>query len=106
MDDMSADNFYLIRPTADGKFSAAMGFMSNEFDPPIEDSDGTFDTMEEAIRWASGQYSEYGVRIGSCLGSPPPAGGAAPETDTYPLGPCGDGTDCRNPADGDDGLCR
>ena len=59
---MSADNYYFIRPLPGGKFAATMGFASDEREPKLRDSDPRFDTFGEALDFANGEYTEYGVR--------------------------------------------
>jgi hypothetical protein len=57
---MSADNFILIRK-AKGKFVNVMGFASDERVRPTRASDTRYDTLEDAIRAASKEYTEYGI---------------------------------------------
>lgn len=62
---MSADNYYVIRKHPDGGFAALMGFASDDREPVI-DTDRTYKTFEtvgQAVMWASDEYSEYGVSI-------------------------------------------
>lgn len=61
---MSADNYYLIRRLPNGKFVPVMGFASVDETPKVRMMDDYhFDSLEDAIEWASEQYSEYGVSV-------------------------------------------
>lgn len=61
---MSSDNGYMIGKRGT-KYFAKMFFMSDEqpFTRELTEEDCEFDSFEEAIRYASEQYSEYGVFI-------------------------------------------
>lgn len=63
---MSADNYYVIRKDAYGFFVPVMGFASNDefgYVPRVESTDRRFLTVGEALDWALGSYSEYGVSV-------------------------------------------
>lgn len=63
---MSADNFYLIRKDHDhGKpvFVPVMGFASDDEEPTIRGDEPAFPTVGQAFRWASKEYTEYGVQV-------------------------------------------
>lgn len=63
---MSADNYYIIRKDVHGLFVPVMGFASADEDgyvPRIESRDARFTTLNEAIDYASNDYSEYGVSV-------------------------------------------
>lgn len=61
---MSADNFYLIRLHPKGGFAAVMGFASDDNqEPPAREDYQQFDTVRDAVNWACGEYTEYGVSI-------------------------------------------
>lgn len=60
---MSADNYYLIRKHPKGGYAAVMGFASDDATPGVRQSHQQFKTFEDAVLWASEQYSEYGVSI-------------------------------------------
>lgn len=59
---MSADNGYLIRKVED-KFRVSMYFDSAEEYPPVDKYCAEFDDLEEAFKYASELYSEYGVTV-------------------------------------------
>lgn len=62
---MSADNYYIIRKHPDGGFAALMGFASDDRMPVIDTDRAykTFETVDQAVMWASDEYSEYGVSV-------------------------------------------
>ena len=62
---MSSDNAYLVGQRGD-KFFAVMIFMSDEdtdATDALTEADCKFNSFEEAVRFASEQYSEYGVYV-------------------------------------------
>lgn len=63
---MSADNYYRVTKTPDGKFAAMMGFMSDPEEPFYQEGHHqTYDTFKEAYDWANSQYAEYGIYVDS-----------------------------------------
>ena len=61
---MSADNGWILRRNARGKFVLQMYFASIDEYPPIDDPKAKiFDTLDEAIAWfeTEADYSEYGL---------------------------------------------
>ena len=61
---MSADNYYIIKRHPGGGYAAVMGFASDEHEPRVRPAkDPRFDTVSDAVDWAGGEYSEYGVRV-------------------------------------------
>lgn len=60
---MSADNYYVIKKHPKGGYAAVMGFASNEALPEVRDRHRSFVTVEQAISWATNEYSEYGVSV-------------------------------------------
>lgn len=61
---MSADNYYLVRKTPDGRYAVTLGFASDCEDPLVRTNDPRFDTEVVAIEYAGEQASEYGVFVG------------------------------------------
>jgi hypothetical protein len=64
---VSADNGYILRKDADGKFVVQMYFASADEYPPIDSPRAyRFDTLEEAVvaveAWETDQPTEYGLR--------------------------------------------
>jgi len=60
---MSADNYYVIKRHPLGGYAAVMGFMSDDFEPHADELDPQFDTPDNALSYAMGEYSEYGVSL-------------------------------------------
>lgn len=60
---LSSDNYWLVRRTADNKFSPVMGFASDDLSPTIRDRDPRFDTPSEALNAVISDYAEYGHSI-------------------------------------------
>ncbi|MGH7233916.1 MAG: hypothetical protein ACREF7_00520 [Candidatus Saccharimonadales bacterium] len=60
---MSSDNFYLIRKHPAGGYTATMGFASSERKPRARKTDFAFKTVAEAVTYALGEYTEYGVSV-------------------------------------------
>ena len=63
---MSADNFYVIRKHPQGGYAAVMGFASDESEESPEvrsNHHQSFATVSDALDYASGEYSEYGVSV-------------------------------------------
>lgn len=66
---MSADNYYEINPEQrkDGsfRFGVNMGFASDEREEPVPNGPRTawFDDLDGALRFAEGEYAEYGYSI-------------------------------------------
>ena len=61
---MSADNGWVLRRNARGKFVLQMYFASEDTYPEIDDHKAqVFDTLEEAVNWfeTKAGYSEYGL---------------------------------------------
>lgn len=58
---MSSDNGYQIQKHPKGGYAAVMYFASDaEIRQPVE-ADRSFSTLYEALLWANGEPSEYGV---------------------------------------------
>lgn len=61
---MSADNYYYVFKR-DGKCVVQCRFASSEYDESHDLQGGReFDSLDEAVRYANGEYSEYGVVFG------------------------------------------
>jgi hypothetical protein len=62
---MSADNYWLVCKTSDGKFVAVMGFASEPAYPEVDPEKDyvEFDDPVDALNWAIDQRSEYGVSL-------------------------------------------
>lgn len=60
---VSADNYYLIRRTPTGTYTAVMGFESDTHEPTQSAHDPEFTTLNDALTWALDQHSEYGVSV-------------------------------------------
>jgi len=59
---MSSNNFYRVMKYK-GRFAVEMGWMEEDsgLDPIPSERAAWFDTLEEAMNYASSEYSEYGV---------------------------------------------
>ena len=73
---MSADNYYYLYPVG-GKIGVQMRFDSADYSDDITEHslDGTtertlFDKLSDAIRYAEGEYTEYGVSFSPDLKVP------------------------------------
>jgi hypothetical protein len=62
---MSADNFFFITPHPLGGFAVLMGFSSSEEPLVVTESAQQYATFSDAMAYANGEYSEYGVQIDS-----------------------------------------
>ena len=65
---MSADNYFVVYPHPSGEgFAVVQGFASDEGvrSPSLEDT--MYPTIDEALNYAYGEYSEYGVVISYVL---------------------------------------
>lgn len=61
---MSADNYIIIRKDfITNQFVPVMGFDSDNYKPEIQKRHKRYDTLDEALEYAHGQYTEYGVSI-------------------------------------------
>lgn len=60
---MSADDYYLIRRHPLGGFTPVMGFASNEDTPKATEFHPQYQTVEDALRSAMHDYTEYGVSV-------------------------------------------
>lgn len=60
---MSANNFYRVMKFG-GRYAVEMGWMEDDAgleDTPDEERAVWFDSLDEAMKYASSEYSEYGV---------------------------------------------
>jgi hypothetical protein len=62
---VSADNYYVIRrhPGPEGGYAAVMAFASDSEDPHVFGWHAVWPTVGTALKWATAQYSEYGVTV-------------------------------------------
>lgn len=60
---MSADNFFFITRHPLGGFAVLMGFSSSDAPLVATKKSMKFETFPEAMTYANGEYSEYGVQV-------------------------------------------
>lgn len=64
---MSADNGYVVKPHPLGGFAAVQYFMSEYLDtgeyPPATEAHIGFNTIDDAVKAAENEWSEYGVTV-------------------------------------------